>query len=172
MIKLNQERKRVLLYVGCVLVLLCGVLLIRTFAARSELCLVMLNQLTPYFISNQSIARNLEQEAGSLVYSSLDILEDRKYRGAQHKGRELLRSEDPYTWLNAALYLAAREDACSVPYLIRGLRHPACRAHDELVSYLQKLTGEKYPKDFESWQEWWIETHPESNFDFDNHLKR
>ena len=75
----------------------------------------------PALIPSRSIARNLDDETGSLVYSSLSVLANRRYAGAQAKARELLRSRDEYTWFNAALYLGKLRDPAAVPYMIRKL---------------------------------------------------
>ena len=108
-----------------------------------------------------------KHETGSLVYSSLGVLADRQYAGAQARARELLQSGDEYTWFNAALYLGKLRDPAAVPYLIKGLRHPAHMAHAEAVADLQAMTGQTIGNDFEAWRQWYVTQNPGEEFDFE-----
>lgn len=121
----------------------------------------------PLLMPSGAIAQNLDDETGSLVFSSLSVLADRRYTGAQAKARELLRSSDEYAWFNAALYLGKLGDSAAVPYLIKGLRHPAHMAHAEAVADLQAITGQAIGNDFEAWRQWYVTQHPGQQFDFE-----
>ena len=165
----KQRRHRRTAYtiaaVALLLVVLVGGLFFR-YGARSPFLMMTLAK-QPWLMPSSSIERNLDDETGSLVHDSLAVLGDRQYAGAQLKARELLRSRDDYTWFNAALYLAKLGDTTAVPYLIKGLRHPAWRAHAEAVAGLQALTGQGIGNDFEAWRSWWVSQHPGESFDFE-----
>jgi hypothetical protein len=108
------------------------------------------------------LLKNLESNDRDMVIDSLSILADKRDSSGREKARELLSSDDEYVWLNAALYLAAIGDDASIPYLIRGLNHPAYRAVDDIVAYLETLTGQSFGRDQEKWTEWWASEQPDS----------
>jgi hypothetical protein len=154
-----------LLLVVLLVPVVAGWLFLR-YGARSGLLMFLLRN-DAVLMPSDSIVRNLEADTGSLVSGSLDVLAERKYAGAQTRGRELLRSRDEYVWFSAALYLGKLGDSAAVPYLIKGLRHPAWRAHAQVVVELQALTGQAIGNDFEAWRQWWVAQHPGESFNFE-----
>ena len=128
------------------------------------------NFFCPWLVSSHAIARNLDNERGDLVYDSLSILRDRKDPIAVNRALELLKSDDDYTWLNAATYLGACGRQEAVPYLIKALRHTASKAYQEEADELQSLTGQDFGADFKKWKAWWEQAYPDSNFDWQSHL--
>lgn len=117
-------------------------------------------------VCSETLVNNLSSEDRDLVMTCLSILEKRKDPIGKDKARELLKSDDDYIWFNAAQYLGSINDVEVVPYLIKGLKHPAWRAHDDVVVYLESITGEKHGKDQQKWLNWWKQEQPESTFDF------
>lgn len=162
----RQSRKLYVLAVVGLLLLVLGGWLFLHYGARSEFLMVMLAN-RPALMPSGAVAQNLDDETGSLVYSSLGVLANRRYAGAQPKARELLQSTDEYTWFNAALYLGKLRDPAAVPYLIKGLRHPAHIAHAEAVADLQAITGQTIGNDFAAWRQWYVTQHPDQQFDFE-----
>lgn len=100
-----------------------------------------------------------------LVSGTLTALEHRKLAGGREKAAKLLTSRDPHIWYVAALYLGAIGDQRTVPYLIRGLTHPAWRSRPRVVNYLQNLTGQNYGENKEEWIKWWSARNS-NKFDF------
>lgn len=117
-------------------------------------------------VSSETLVNNLSSEDSELVMTSLNILEKRQDPQGKYKARELLKSEDDYIWFNAAQYLGSIRDEQAVPYLIKGLKHPAWRSLDDVATYLESITSQKFGKDQEKWIAWWQEKCPESAFDF------
>jgi hypothetical protein len=142
-----------------------GVWWLRNGAANDESRMIRMDMELPGLMRSEAIAANLDK-GGSIAYSSLGILEERKWPGAQAKAKTFLKSDDSYLWLNSAFYLAALGDKDAVPYLIKGLRHPAWRSYPKAAAYLKALTGQDYGTDFNQWKSWWQETYPDSKFDF------
>lgn len=170
---MTQSKRTVLLVCAIALgvgLAVASVILIRCYAARSTKWLVILNDIAPYLVSTESIAENLERDSGEPLYSSLSILRQRRYVGAQARARQLLRSTDPYAWLSAAHYLAGFKDKESVPYLIRALRHTAWRSDEERARDLRTLTGQDFGTDFKRWKQWWEGMNPHSEFDWESAL--
>jgi hypothetical protein len=120
----------------------------------------------PYLVPSETVARNLESRNTNLIYSSLSVLATRKDPLATESALLLLRSHDEYMWLNAALYLGSCENLESVPFLIKGLRHPAWRTHSKCAELLRDLTGEDYGTDAVKWRRWWTQSHPMADFQF------
>jgi len=79
---------------------------------------------------------------------------------------ELLRHPDRYVSYSASLYLGAIGDPRSIPYLIRGLDHPAWRSRPRVVKYLKSLTHEDFGENKDAWIRWWTTQNVGSNFDF------
>jgi|GEM_PF-673178 len=139
---------------------------------RSEFGLFILEDVLGVRVSSDILAQNLSSQDRDLVMTGLDLLEERRDPAGRETAHKLLESDDDYIWFNASMYLAAIEDQKSVPYLIKGLRHPAWRAHDRVAAYLETLTGQEFRKDQRKWIDWWKETNPELDFDFEYpHLK-
>jgi hypothetical protein len=79
---------------------------------------------------------------------------------------ELLRHPDRYVSYSACLYLGAIGDQRSIPYLIRGLDHPAWRSRPRVVNYLKNLTRQDFGENKVEWIRWWNAQNPGSGFDF------
>ncbi len=122
--------------------------------------------MAPELASNNNLVENLDSTDPDLVMTSLSILGERADSSGQKKANLLLSSKNKYIWLNAAMYLGKIGDENSIPYLIKGLKHPAWRAHEKIASMLNKLTGLKYGKDQAKWISWWKQKNPESTFNF------
>jgi hypothetical protein len=129
---------------------------------KTTLGLVMVGEHVPA----GTLVGNLSSNDQDLVMSSLGTLADSRDKAGQAKARELLASEDDYIWFNAALYLGTIGDTEAVPYLIKGLKHPASRAYPEVVRILEVLTGEHWGMDQAKWIAWWEKGHPMSGFSF------
>ncbi len=122
--------------------------------------------LAIYSADSSKLVANLSSDRPIIVMESLGTLERRKDPAGQDKARELLHDEDDYVWFNAALYLASLGDRETIPYLIKGLQHPASRSRGEVASYLESLTQQRFGRNQELWIAWWQEQHPDSDFDF------
>ena len=131
----------------------------------------ILNFVSPSLVPTHRLADNLQGSDSDLQRESLGILAERKDPAAVTAALPLLKSNDPYVWLNAALYLGSVNRQEAVPYLIKGLRHYAWRAQGECANDLSTITGKNFGTDFQKWHEWWEATHPNSGFDFDSNLR-
>lgn len=80
---------------------------------------------------------------------------------------KLLQSSDNYLWLAAALYLGELGEAEAVPYLIKGLKHPATRSREDVARLLRMATGEELGQDQAAWIRWWKTANPGSEFSFE-----
>ncbi len=118
-------------------------------------------------VSSEKLVNNLSSGKRNLVITSLSLLEDRHDSKGKEQALQLLLSNDDYIWLNAGQYLAVLGDQQAIPYLIKGLNHPASRAHDKVAKHLEQLTGEVFGKDQKKWIEWWNTTNPNSEFSFE-----
>ena len=119
-----------------------------------------------------SLVADLKSKDFNRICSGLGILATNCDPIAQKDGLRFLKSENPYLWFNAALYLGAIGDEASVPYLIKGLRHPASRARPDAAAALRAMTGKPWDVDFDAWRQWWTNENPESTFDFDSYMGR
>ena len=140
-----------------------------TVAVAGVLLLVI---IAAKFRSSETLARRLSSENGDTVRNALYLLEERRDPAGKDQARKLLLSDDDYIWFNAALYLGAIGDGASIPYLIKGLKHPASRAYDDVAACLELLTTQKFGKDQKKWINWWKETNSDSDFDFVYHKLR
>jgi hypothetical protein len=159
-----------------ILAILSIVILIVVAAGSTVECydmpMLFCNRLFPSYPSSRALSRNVENGSGDLAYDSLNILTQRKDPMVVYFEIDMLKSDDDYEWLNAAIYLGAcgREEA--IPYLIKALRHTALRSHDQEAGYLTALTSQNYGTDFEKWRSWWEKTHPDSQMNWNSHLGR
>ncbi len=101
------------------------------------------------------------------VLVALSLLTERGDPVGKAKALDLLQSDDSYVWLNAAIYLGRIGEKSAVPYLIKGLDHPAERAHGEIADLLESLTGEDFGMDQSRWIAWWRRKNPRSEFEFE-----
>jgi hypothetical protein len=101
-----------------------------------------------------------------VLNNALTQLEVSKNDVGRERAVELLHHPDLYVWYCSSLYLGAIGDQRSVPYLIRGLDHPAWRSRPRLLGYLKKLTHEDFGEDKNAWVRWWNSQHPGVSFDF------
>jgi hypothetical protein len=117
-------------------------------------------------VSSSTLVGNLSSSDRDLVMTSLELLKSRNDPAGQQQARALLGSSDDYIWFNAALYLAVINDKQAIPYLIKGLKHPASRAYADVVKNLQALTGQSFGMDQAKWIEWWNQSNANSKFSF------
>jgi hypothetical protein len=137
---------------------------------RSTFLSGLFELFTPGLVPSSGYVRNLKSNDPDLVRESLSFLDSRKDPAGVANALPLLRSEDDYVWLNAALYTGACGRREAVPYLIKALRHAASRADPETIATLRALTGQKFGNDFSKWQAWWMSRHPGESFDWTSHL--
>jgi hypothetical protein len=147
-----------------------GFFLVRQLTAMTEITAGLADNFCPLLLSSDALARNVSGDQGDLLYDSLSILARRKDPVAVDRALPLLKSDDDYAWLNAALYLGACNRKEAVPYLIKALRHTAWRSKPEEIAYLHNLTGQDFGDDFPKWKAWWEQTHPEFPMDWRSHL--
>ena len=115
----------------------------------------------------------VEQMVGLLDYSDAIVLKNTMTQ-LEHSGSdagreravELLGHSDIYVSYCSALYLGSIGDQRSVPYLIRGLDHPASRSRPRLVRYLKTLTHQDFGENKDQWVGWWKSQNSGSSFDF------
>jgi hypothetical protein len=115
----------------------------------------------------------VEQMVSLLDYSdtivlrnTLTQLEHSGSEAGRERAVELLGHSDIYVSYGSALYLGSIGDHRSVPYLIRGLDHPASRSRPRLVQYLKTLTHQDFGETKDQWVGWWKSQNPGSSFDF------
>jgi len=122
--------------------------------------------------TQESLVEDLQSKDFNRICKGLGELARRRDPIARKEALRFLKSENPYLWLNAALYLGAINDETSVPYLIKGLRHQASRSWPDAAAALRAITGQPWDVDFEQWRQWWIKENPDSTFDFDSYMGR
>lgn len=116
--------------------------------------------------TEEQLVSFLKSKDRILLSNTLTVLERRRVAGGKEMAANLLTHPDPYVWFGASLYLGSLGDQRSVPYLIRGLDHPAWRSRPRVVSYLRSLTGQDYDDRKEEWIKWWAEQHQGTLFNF------
>ncbi|MCP4708850.1 MAG: hypothetical protein GY869_09510, partial [Planctomycetes bacterium] len=129
-------RNYVIAVVLCIVVLTLSGIVVYKWITESTLGLALFSEQ----ISSEKLVNNLSSGKRNLVMTSLNLLEDRLDSAGKEQAQKLLQSKDDYLWLNASLYLAAFGDQQAIPYLIKGLNHPASRAHDKVAKHLEQLT--------------------------------
>lgn len=144
--------------------------LLRNWLSKNPDNLILVETAAPGTISTSTLRNNLQSANMDLVRETLSILAGHKDPGALDLAIPLLECSDDYVWLSAALYAGACGRTEAVPYLIKGLRHTALRADPDAVACLQRITGKSYGSDFAAWQQWWLQEHPGSTFDWESHL--
>jgi hypothetical protein len=122
--------------------------------------------LTGDVVPSSTLIDNLSSDDPDLVMTSLNVLQNRADPSGQKQARKLLSSSNDYIWFNAALYLGAINDQQAVPYLIKGLKHPAYRSYPDVVRELQAITSQTFGMDQAKWIEWWGQQNPRSTFSF------
>lgn len=118
-------------------------------------------------VGSGKLVENLSSDDRDLVMTSLHILRERRDPAGVAKARTLLESTDDCIWFNAAIYLGAVGDADAIPYLIKGLKHPAYRSYPEVAAELHDLTGESFGVDQAKWIAWWEKAKPGAVFSFE-----
>ena len=99
-------------------------------------------------------AENLASGDSDAVGKSLRALAESGDPAAVPASLLLLKSEDPWVWVHAALYLGAVRRPEAVPYLIKaGLKYGW--AYSGAEESLAAMTGQNFGTDFEKWWEWW-----------------
>jgi hypothetical protein len=116
--------------------------------------------------SEEQLVSFLNSSDDILLDNALSALEFRKAPGGREQAAKLLAHPHLYVWYCASLYLGAIGDQRSVPYLIRGLDHPAWRSRPRVVSYLKNLTGMDFGEKKEEWIKWWLAQQAGRVFDF------
>jgi len=101
------------------------------------------------------------------VGSALRTLADYRDPVAVPAALPLLKSEDPWVWIHAALYLGAVRRPEAVPYLIKAGLIKCEWAHDDAGHDLRAITGQDFGTDFEKWRQWWEKSNPGASFDFE-----
>jgi len=125
-----------------------------------------IEHMIPGLISDESWRRAIAKDPTANGYSAYGVLQSRGSDVARSEAIRDVQSSDSYLWLNAALYLGELGDPIAVPYLIRGLRHRASRAHGEALNYLQVITRQNIGKNQTQWIKWWQTHNPTIIFDF------
>jgi hypothetical protein len=144
------------------------IILIREFAAKSDSVMVLIGMPFPALISDGSLARNLDSPDRRLLVDSLGMLGGRNDPVGTAKAKELLTSDD--AWIHGAMYLGHFKDPTAIPYLIKALRvHEAAPHYPGVTGELKDLTGQNISQDYQKWHDWWMQTHPDSTFDFNSH---
>jgi len=118
--------------------------------------------------SPEEVVTFLSYDYESLRCTALGMLERWRYDSpdARVKATRLLEHESEYVWYTACKYLASLGDPKSVPYLIRGLNHPAWRSRPHVVAYRTDLTEVNLGDDKGAWVRWWRMQHPSQQFEF------
>ena len=113
-----------------------------------------------------SLASDLDSGDPDAMREALGMLMSRGNKEYANKAIPLLQHADDYVWFNAALYLGSCNRKEAIPYLIKGLKHPASRAHEECRQLLVKLTGKDFGKVFPYWRNWYETAYPNEKFDW------
>ncbi len=124
----------------------------------------------PGLISDESWHRAIINNPKSHGYSCFGILEDRGSDCAVETCIPLLKSRNPYIWLNVATYLGSRGRKEAIPYLIKSIRHRASFSKNERIAMLEKLTGQKFGADIIKWIKWYQKTEHPITIDWDSEL--
>jgi len=101
-----------------------------------------------------------------VLKNTLTLFEFSGDPAGRERAAELLKHTDRYVSYCACLYLGAIGDQRSIPYLIRGLDHPASRSRPRVVKYLKSLTGQDFGENKTAWIRWWSAQNVGLAFDF------
>jgi hypothetical protein len=113
------------------------------------------------------IVEGLKSDDAERVGKSLRALTESEDPVAVPQALPLLRSDDAYVWINAALYLGAVRRPEAVPYLIKAGLKKCEWAYSGARKSLTAITGQDFGTDFPRWREWWEKTNPGAAFDFE-----
>jgi hypothetical protein len=109
----------------------------------------------------------LLQHSDTIVLeNTLTLFELSGNPAGRERAAQLLQHPDCYVSYCACLYLGAIGDQRSIPYLIRGLDHPAWRSRPRVVKYLKSLSREDFGENKDAWIRWWNAQNVGSSFDF------
>jgi hypothetical protein len=121
-------------------------------------------------VSSSRLVGNLGTNDPDTIRQSLGALDDNRDPAGIAAAIPLLKSDDDYVWLNAALYLGSFGKTESIPYLIKGLRHTAYRSAPDMVNDLRSMTGQSFGQNYRAGHDWWTSQHHGNDIDFDTHL--
>ena len=118
-----------------------------------------------------TLLRYLSYDNPHILGNALTRLEGMCDPIAKDRAVALLKHPDPYVWLPAASYLGAIRSQEAIPWLIKGLLHPAWRDRERVAKYLEDMTGKNFGQTQASWVQWWREANPDTEFGFTMTLK-
>lgn len=114
----------------------------------------------------EQMVQLLQSSDTIVINNALTRFERSGSDAGKERAAELLHHSDSYVWYCSSLYLGSIGDARSIPFLIRGLDHPAWRSKPRVVQYLTNLTHQDFGENKDEWIRWWKSQNSNSPFDF------
>jgi hypothetical protein len=114
-------------------------------------------------VSTADHVRHLDSGDPDTVAYSLVILKDRHDPSGLDKAENLVKSDNPQIWINAAIYLGAMGRPEAEPFLIKALPQADLDEGIQIVQELTQLTGKPFGNDARAWVLWWQTSHQEAN---------
>jgi HEAT repeat protein len=111
-------------------------------------------------VSSADYVKHLDSNDPDTVAYALVILKDRNDPAGIDKAENLVKSDNPQIWINAAVYLGAIGKSDAVPYLVRALTQADLDQGIQIVQQLKQFTGMPFGNDVNAWEGWWNRTHP------------
>jgi len=111
-------------------------------------------------VSSAEYVRHLDSYDPDTVSYALVILKDRNDPAGVDKAENLVKSDNPQIWINAAVYLGAIGKSDAVPYLVKALPQADLDQGIQIVQQLKQFTGMPFGNDVNGWENWWKNVHP------------
>lgn len=111
-------------------------------------------------VSTADYVKHLDSSDPDTVSYALVILKDRADPAGVDKAENLVKSDNPQIWINAAIYLGTLGKSDAVPYLVKALPQADLDQGIQIVQQLKQFTGMPFGNDVNAWQTWWKTTHP------------
>jgi len=137
-----------------------SVILLHFWGAQMGSLGLMIEFSYPGLIRTDSWIRCLEKDPTAHGYGIYSVLEKRDTDKALSHALQHIHSSDDYLWLNASIYLASQDRVEAIPYLIKSIRHTAQYSLNKRIELLEQLSHQQFGKDFSSWKNWYLSTHP------------
>ncbi len=111
-------------------------------------------------VSTADYVKHLDSNDPDTVSYALVILKDRNDPAGVDKAENLIESDNPQIWINAAIYLGALGKSDAVPYLVKALPQADLDQGIQIVQQLKQFTGMPFGNDVNAWESWWKSAHP------------
>jgi HEAT repeat protein len=91
-------------------------------------------------VSSADYVKHLDSNDPDTVSYALVILKDRNDPAGVDRAENLVKSDNPQIWINAAIYLGALGKSDAVPYLVKALPQADLDQGIQIVQQLKRFT--------------------------------